>query len=342
MNPYGLKHVYRVTAKDKEYFYYRNGAKSIRIRLPDPRQVDQDTFVKSWLDATRQTAQTVKAAKAKRYTIRLHAALKRYLHFKKQALSAKSSKQYATYANRLKRQFGDVRVSSITEDKFRAFFDSIDGTVSSNELLGFTKRFYKWAQKSKLVLESPVTEIDPREYKSDGYPRWTEAEILYFKQCYPLGTWEFLVIDVLLNIGCRISDALALGPQHLSANVLCYVSKKSGVEVNLALTDAFLKRIDHVTQHKKPFLYDPRYGKGFRNYDTFNHLFKPACAAIGIEKTCHGLRKSVATRYANKGFSANQIMAKMGWKRLQSAEIYVKEADRKMLGISDTYDFDDD
>jgi hypothetical protein len=43
----------------------------------------------------------------------------------------------------------------------------------------------------------------------------------------------------------------------------------------------------------------------------------------------HGLRKAGATIAADGGASAHQLMAMYGWSRLDEAELYTREADRR-------------
>lgn len=64
------------------------------------------------------------------------------------------------------------------------------------------------------------------------------------------------------------------------------------------------------------------FGNWFR--DRCNEAGLPLCAA-------HGLRSAAATRLANHGATAHQLMAWFGWRTLSEAERYTKEADRKHL-----------
>ena len=168
----------------------------------------------------------------------------------------------------------------------------------------------------------------------------------YF-DCHPPGTWAHLVVDVLLNVGCRISDGLAIGPRNLSGKELHYTSQKTNVDVDLLLPDGFYGRVNHVYTYGRRFIYHPKNNRAFESYRQFYYEFDKALKlanlprnAQGVRKTAHGLRKTCATRLANRGLSASQIQARQGWQTLEAAELYVREADRKKLGTSEAIDFD--
>ena len=339
--PYGLPKTMRINSHGKDYFYYRENSEFGQIPLPHPATCTPDEFVAAWKEAKTTTmhAKTHRMS-AQFIGIRLSIALKQYLSFKKQGLTANSFKQYQGLSERFLAGIGDKAIGSISRQDVETFINTIKAKQSANKLLEFIKRVFKWLKRHKMIAVDHVSDIERFELITDGFARWTEEEVAQFKQYYPPGTWEHNVIDVLLNTGCRISDALALGPRNLDGHHLHYVAQKNKVAVHLTLPESFYNRLTHVTKRKRRFICHPKTNRAFRDYDQFYHYFKKALKRAGINKTCHGLRKTVATRLANAGFSASVIMAKMGWKRLSSAEIYVTEANRKKLGSSDPYDFD--
>lgn len=50
-----------------------------------------------------------------------------------------------------------------------------------------------------------------------------------------------------------------------------------------------------------------------------------------MDKSAHGLRKAAATRAADNGATAHELMAIFGWVDIKEAEIYTRAADRKRL-----------
>jgi hypothetical protein len=68
-----------------------------------------------------------------------------------------------------------------------------------------------------------------------------------------------------------------------------------------------------VTEHGKPFT-----AAGFGNW------FRDMCAGAGLPRrlSAHGLRKAAATRFADHGATAHELMAWFGWKKITEAERY--------------------
>ena len=50
-----------------------------------------------------------------------------------------------------------------------------------------------------------------------------------------------------------------------------------------------------------------------------------------MDKSAHGVRKAAATRAADNGATAHELMAIFGWVDIKEAEIYTRTADRKRL-----------
>src|SRR5215471_15374582 len=66
--------------------------------------------------------------------------------------------------------------------------------------------------------------------------------------------------------------------------------------------------------------------------ESLGNKFKDACVAGGVmNKSAHGLRKAAATRAAENGATAHELMAIFGWVDIKEAEIYTRAADRKRL-----------
>lgn len=65
----------------------------------------------------------------------------------------------------------------------------------------------------------------------------------------------------------------------------------------------------------------------------FSNWFRDRCDDAGVPGSAHGLRKAAATRCAENGATASELMAMFGWTALQEAERYTRAAERKQLGL---------
>jgi len=50
-----------------------------------------------------------------------------------------------------------------------------------------------------------------------------------------------------------------------------------------------------------------------------------------MDKSAHGLRKAAATRAAENGATAHELMAIFGWVDIKEAELYTRAANRRRL-----------
>ena len=64
----------------------------------------------------------------------------------------------------------------------------------------------------------------------------------------------------------------------------------------------------------------------------FGGWFRRRCNEAGLrELSAHGLRKAAATRLAEHGATAHELVAWFGWTTLREAERYTRAANRKTL-----------
>src|SRR5262249_20561679 len=64
----------------------------------------------------------------------------------------------------------------------------------------------------------------------------------------------------------------------------------------------------------------------------FGNWFRGRCDEAGLKGlSAHGMRKAAATRAAERGATAFQLMAIFCWRNIKQAEVYVRAAERKRL-----------
>jgi integrase len=64
----------------------------------------------------------------------------------------------------------------------------------------------------------------------------------------------------------------------------------------------------------------------------FGNWFQDRCNEAGLRGlSAHGMRKAAATRAAERGATAHQLMAIFGWRTIKQAEAYTRAAERKRL-----------
>ena len=107
---------------------------------------------------------------------------------------------------------------------------------------------------------------------------------------------------------------------------------KTDVPVVIPVLPELQKAIDAMPASDHLTYLTTERGKAF-SAAGFGNRFREMCDEAGIPAgyAAHGLRKAAATRHADNGATAHELMAWFGWNALKEAERYTRAADRKRL-----------
>jgi len=146
---------------------------------------------------------------------------------------------------------------------------------------------------------------------------------------HPAGSKARLALMLLLCTGLRRGDVVRIGRQHIRRGVLSLKTSKTKAQIDLPVLSELQSELDRAPIGMT-FLMSPR--RGPFSPDSFAFWFRQRCREAGLEGlSSHGLRKLAATRLAEHGATAHEIMAVMGWTTLREAERYTRAANRKAL-----------
>ncbi|MCK1641219.1 tyrosine-type recombinase/integrase [Bradyrhizobium sp. 157] len=191
---------------------------------------------------------------------------------------------------------------------------------------------FQWMLGASMIKLNPTDGLKVKRPKSRGFLEWTYDEILRYEERWPIGTRQRVAFDVYMYTGLRRGDAARVGKQHVSNNVISLATEKSRFQtvVNLPLLDVLKRTLDAGPTGKLSFIVTSR-GKPYKK-ESLGNEFKEWCKEAGVpDKSAHGLRKAAATRAAENGATAHELMAIFGWLSIKEAEVYTQAADRKRL-----------
>ena len=194
-------------------------------------------------------------------------------------------------------------------------------------------QMFRWAVSVELVPVNPVDGANRHRVKSDGFHTWTLEEVTRFRARWPVGTRERLALDLALFTGLRRSDLAVVGRQHVRNGVISIKTEKTGAWVHVPVFSALQASIDAVPGADLAFLATAS-GEPFSSAASLGAWFGKACRAAGVPGRLHGLRKAGATIAADAGATAHQLMKMYGWKKLEEAELYTREADSRRLAAA--------
>lgn len=199
----------------------------------------------------------------------------------------------------------------------------------ARHFLDTMRGFFQWALENEHVKADPTDGLKISKPKTDGFPAWTDAEIEQYERRWPVGTRERVMFDIFLYTGLRRGDAAILGKQHVRNGVITIDTEKTGTRVTIPMLPELARTLKAGPVGDLAYIVSAD-GKPMSK-EVIGNLFRNACREAGIEKSAHGLRKSAATRAANRGATVAQLEAIFGWEGGRMASHYTRSADREAL-----------
>jgi integrase len=249
-----------------------------------------------------------------------------------EGISEATRRQRENIMKHVLKSAGDKPLSKVDHAAISDAVDRRAKTPSQAKNFAQTMRqFFKWLKKNNIVSENPCDGLElPKRPKTGGFKEWSYEEILRYEERWPIGTRERVMLDVYMYTGLRRGDAAVVGKQHVRNGVISLQTEKTGQWVHIPLLDVLKRTLVagptgdlsfNATSSGRPFA-----------KESLGNMFKEACVAAGIlDKAAHGLRKAAATRAADNGATAHELMAIFGWVDIKEAEIYTRAANRKKL-----------
>jgi integrase/recombinase XerD len=238
----------------------------------------------------------------------------------------------------------DKPVALMTSKHVKRLRDELKDTPSqSQKLLKALRAMFAWANEAEEADNNPTIGVKAIKFMTEGHHAWTLSEVEQFECRHAIGSKARLAMGLLLYTSWRREDAVRLGTQHIvevrkpdgsTEKRIRYRQAKNEhrnpVDMDVPLHPDLAELIEAtpsghltflVTAHGKPFT-PAGFGNWFR--DRCNEANLPHCSA-------HGLRKATASRLAERGASAHQIMAWTGLRTLTEAERYTRAARQAKL-----------
>lgn len=208
---------------------------------------------------------------------------------------------------------------------------------NARKMIAALRHLYAFGLENDHVDRDPTMGIKVKKTKTDGFNTWPVEYCLRYEEHWPLGTQQRTAYAIALYLGARRSDAVRIGrrQEELGGTQVRYTQHKGrerrAVEVVHPIVPPLREALD--AWQGKGFTWletsrgRPRSDKGFGND------FAEWCEEAGVPKgyTYHGLRKALAARLAEAGYTTNEINAVLGDKTLQQAEVYTRAAEKRMM-----------
>jgi integrase len=258
------------------------------------------------------------------------------------ALAPDTQRQRRRILERLREKAGGGRIATIAAQDVERWLAARAATPeAARNLLKALRPLMRWCVLSGLRSDDPTAGLSAPRKKTPGYYTWTEADVAAFRARHPLGTRARLALELAAGTGQRRGDLVRIGRQHVRGGILSLRQAKTGVQVDIPLLPELQAAIDAMPAAGAAggtaggaagltFLHTHT-GEAF-SPPGFTNWFRDMRAQAGLARgSAHGLRKYAATRHADAGATAHQLMAWFGWETLAEAERYTRQADRRRL-----------
>jgi integrase len=169
-----------------------------------------------------------------------------------------------------------------------------------------------------------------------SFATWSESDIQVYRNFYPLGTRERLVLELALGTAQRRGDLVRIGWRHVANSRIFVKQNKTGAEVNPPIVPELRAALDLCPRDRLTFIA----GAGGRSLTaaSLGNDFRDWLRKAGLpgNPSLHGFRKAAARRLAKAGCTPHEIASITGHKTLSEIERYTKDADRARLAVTAT------
>jgi integrase len=240
--------------------------------------------------------------------------------------------------NRYCETAGDLPYASLRKDDVERSRDKRSSTPgAADKLVKYLRVMFKWAIGKKHAQQNPAVGVDKINTESDGWHTWTPLEVDIYRTHHKIGTKARLTLELMLNVGSRISDAARIGRQHEAEGWLKFVAwknrnRKSRKTIECPITPDLAAALTATPTGDMTYLVNDL-GRAF-TINGLGNKMRDWCDAAGLPQcSAHGLRKAAAVIMAENGSTAPELCALFGWSKLETAEVYIRQAQkRKMVG----------
>lgn len=326
-------------------YYYRRSKPA--IAMPDAAP-DSPEFMQAYTDAMNGVAK--RSVKVSHRTGSIGAGIRAFLACDEYLGKASSTRaSWRRFAEEAEEFFGKASMADLEPQYIRKYLAKF-GPHPANNRLKLWRAMGKWWEDVGLVEADPAKLVRRRETpSSDGHEPWTADDVKKFRKHWQIGTMQRLAMEIMLQTGAAIGDAIRLGPANMKGDWLTYQRGKTDTTCTVPLfaanRPAFYPEATHLkaclAAAPKHMTWLSTKSGASRSPKAAAQWFSAAASKAGIEgKTAHGLRKYLSVHMAERGATQEQRMAILGHETSAQTRHYSKSADAmKIISGTDFANF---
>lgn len=296
-------------------------------RTPLPGPLFSEPFYIAYHNAMAGTPEKPSAGSSKTMAGTMNALIAEY--YQSSAFTSKAPTTQSTYRNQLeafRKEHGDGPVAEIKTKHIDAILGEIakKSTAQAHKLRKRLATLFRLAVKWEYREDNPILNADRVKHNTKGWETWEEENIATYRARWKIGTTQRLALEILLNTGLRVSDAVRLGPQHLKDGYHIIVTQKTKKQVHIPMHPDLRPVLDAITDKHLTYL-ATAYGGRMRSSQGLTNAVIDAAKEAGLppHRSAHGLRKAICVRLAEVGCDPYEIMAITGHQNLAEVMTYI-------------------
>jgi integrase len=232
---------------------------------------------------------------------------------------------------RFRNEHGDKPIARLERRNIKDIIGAKANTPeAANNLLKVLRVLLSYATDIGMIAYNPAIGIKRYRSRSEGIHAWKEPEVAQFEAHHPIGSKSRLALALLQYTAQRRGDVIRMGWQHVKDDTIVLRQQKTGASLVIPIHPELMRVLVATPRANLTFLVT-EFGKPFTAAG-FGNWFRERCNEAGLPQcSAHGLRKCAATRLAEAGCSAHEIMAITGHKSLSQVAPYTRSADQVRL-----------
>ena len=322
---------------NERYYVRKTGHKKIRIRetFKDSRGQITQEFMNAYFEALEVLSGKRTPAKTPREKTFYWLVDQYYRSPKFKGFDQLTQADKRSVLDRFCQTAGDLPFAALRKEDVEASQDKRRATPgAADKLVKYLRSLFVWAIEKKLATFNPAVGI-AKINETEGWHTWTPAEVDIYRGHHKIGTKARLALELMLNVGARISDASRIGRQHETDGWLNFVAwknrnRKSRKIIQCPITPELAEALAASPTGDMTYLVNDL-GRPF-TINGLGNKMRDWCDAAGLHQcTAHGLRKAAAVILAESGVTAPELCALFGWSKLETAEIYIRQARQRTM-----------
>lgn len=228
--------------------------------------------------------------------IPLNDLFEQYLQYKSKSVTAATIKKYhQAWSNFVKKNYTHLDIDKFKLDLIQLIGSSHLHNNSINKSLQMLSAFFKHLIDTNIIEKNPITSSILPKMKLDEPVAYTEEELSKLISHFGKSHKMSMLIQLIMNTGLRISEALSLSSDSFSEG--CIIVKGKGGHIRkipIPLNSELSNIVDFISKEKKYFHWE--------NITAPINMLKRACNLLSINATgFHSIRKYFENKLIDAG-----------------------------------------